>query len=95
MSIAEILDEYEQGMITSHEVFPALLRLALTDPLDRIIADTPEPWRTRFVAWLEATYDNDTPEEEFIWLHSSGAEPEGARRVITVAREWLARNPAR
>lgn len=90
-TITEIIEEWEQGMITTHEVYPALLELALELPIDEIFAATPEPWRSGFLDWLKQTYENDVPEEDFVWLHSSAAEPVGARRVIALAREWLRR----
>jgi hypothetical protein len=68
-----------------------LLNLALDTPLDEIIPTVPEPWRSRFVDWIAETYDNDIPMQDFVWLDSGRAEPEGARRVIEVAREWLRR----
>ena len=90
-SIPEIIEEWELGMITTHEVYPALLNIALEVRLEDVVIATPEPWRTRFVDWLKQTYDNAIPAEEFVWLSSSAPEPADARKVITIAREWIGR----
>lgn len=91
-TISEIIEDWDQGVITTYEVYPALLHLALDAPLDSVITAVPEPWRSNFVDWLASTYDNDTPIEDFVWLDSAQSEPKGARRVISIAREWLDRN---
>lgn len=94
-TISQIIDEWEQGMITTHEVYPALLALALEAPLDEIVVEVPEPWRARFVNWLREAYGNETPEANFVWLDSATLEPAGARRVIALARDWLGRQAPR
>jgi hypothetical protein len=91
-TISKIIEDWGQGVITTHEVYPALLRLSLEAPLDDVIAGVPEPWRSRFVDWIVTSYDNETPIEDFGWLDSAQSEPEGARRVIAIAREWIGRN---
>ena len=90
-TVSDVMAEWEQGSLARGEVCDELLKLVLDTPLDEVIDAVPEPWRSRFVSWIDETFNNDVPADEFMHI-SSGAPPRPSDgKVIAIAREWLSR----
>lgn len=89
--VPEVLALWDDGLASRQEVIGRLFALVEVHGVDALLAELPAPWRDELVAWMRATFDNDLPEDEFVWLGNT-PEPDGGRELIRVARAWLARN---
>jgi hypothetical protein len=84
----DLIESYDTGMYSLEDVLNRILSLASTYPMDVIITDLPEHWRTEFLSWARRKFDNDIPLHQFVTI-SQGKS--GSEDLIPIARirEWF------
>jgi hypothetical protein len=87
----EIINEYEEGLLTQRASLRRLAELAASGDVEQTLRCLPLEWRKDVELYIFKMYDNDIDSDDFIEIGI--AEPDLALRRTTIAalRAWIAR----
>ena len=97
LSIDQLVDNYEKGIITRRELHGFLFSKIDDSDVEHIISSLPNDLKCEFIQDMRKNYDNDTPLEGFfIWRVSDEeqlARLKGWEPTLKKMREWLKCHP--
>jgi hypothetical protein len=88
LAIEQLLQAYFKAEHARGDIYDRILALVPAYGADTVVNALPRPWRRTFYEWVQTTFGNELPHEQFAAV--GNAAPASA---IAAIRTWLAAHP--
>jgi hypothetical protein len=90
--IPEMLRDWRTGELRTQDFYQLFLDLLEHNEVEEVFTLLPEELQSTFAASLRASFDNDCPADDIIWIDSGRGEHPAKRTIVERARRWFARS---
>jgi hypothetical protein len=90
VTVEEIIEMYEEGVLTKGETLERLADMAASGDVGRLLVSLSPVWRKDVELYIFNMYDNDVDSDDFIQFGDPDPDLDLRRRRIDALRAWIA-----